>query len=207
MRNSDREILVDALSDKEYREEFVDQRISVGIASQIREMRSMRGWTQIKLAEESGTRQQVISQIENPDYGKLTISTLKRLAAAFDVALVVKFSSFSELVDDYLGQTPENLAIPEFGKDQKLQEDSRLAETTVIKHFTSVISPQTIEPSVLRAFFLPHSPDSEENYYVELAKGKVPSYTGLVGQGATNTGRGAEVNKSDRTHTSSSHLR
>jgi hypothetical protein len=40
-----------------------------------------------------------ISVMENPNYKRFNVRTLQRLAAAFDVALVVRFVSFGEFVD------------------------------------------------------------------------------------------------------------
>ena len=49
--------------------------------------------------------QNAISRLENPSYGKATLTTLKRLAAAFDVALIVRFVPFGQLVD-WASSTP-----------------------------------------------------------------------------------------------------
>jgi transcriptional regulator with XRE-family HTH domain len=62
-------------------------------------LRDREGWSQQELAEKIGSTQNAIYRAENPNYGKQTLSTLKKIAAAFDVALVVRFIPFSELVD------------------------------------------------------------------------------------------------------------
>jgi transcriptional regulator with XRE-family HTH domain len=71
-------------------------------------MREREGWTQIELGDEVKMNQNSISRLENPFYGKHTITTLKRLARAFDVALVVRFAPFSELVD-WISGTPRTI--------------------------------------------------------------------------------------------------
>ena len=38
-----------------------------------------------------------ISRLEDPNYGRYSLKTLKRLARAFDVGLLVRFVSFGEL--------------------------------------------------------------------------------------------------------------
>ncbi len=159
MKISRRKKLVDSLRDDEYRHEFVDQRITVGVASQIREMRRGRGWTQSELAKESGTRQQVISQIENPDYGKLTLSTLKRIASAFDVALIVKFAPFSELIDDFINRTPESLAVPSFGNDTKLKEETITDSLAIFREvlFAQPRTPLTSEYILTNTFSAPET--------------------------------------------------
>lgn len=65
--------------------------------------------------------QGTISRLENPDYGKYTLTTLKRLAAAFDVALVVRFAPFGELLTWADELSPEALAVPAY--DQALAAD------------------------------------------------------------------------------------
>jgi transcriptional regulator with XRE-family HTH domain len=111
---------MEALADKEYRDLYVAEHIRTGIAFQIRAMRDDRGWTQTELGQRAqGMAQETISQLEDPDYGRLTLRTLRRLASALDVALVVRFAPFSELIDWIVRLTPERLAPPSF--DQELR--------------------------------------------------------------------------------------
>ena len=71
-----------------------------------------------------GMTQNAISRLESSSYGKSTITTLKRLASAYDVALVVRFVPFSQLVDwvsgtervDY-GMSSSSFDIAPYGKD------------------------------------------------------------------------------------------
>jgi len=46
------------------------------------------------------------SRLESPDYGKHTLSSLKRIADALDVALVVRFVPFSQYIN-WLSGTPQ----------------------------------------------------------------------------------------------------
>ncbi len=62
----------------------------------------------------------MISRYENPDYGRYLISTLLDLAAAFDVALVVHFAPFSELVEWDLKATSKTLCPAPYAKDKAL---------------------------------------------------------------------------------------
>ncbi len=90
-------------------------------------MRDQTDWTQEQLAEKVGTNQNAISRLENPNYGKATITTLKRIASVFDVALVVRFVPFSQLVD-WVSGTPfldrglssESLTVPSFEKENRV---------------------------------------------------------------------------------------
>jgi transcriptional regulator with XRE-family HTH domain len=82
--------------------------------------------TQANLARESGMTPNNLCRLESPDYGKQTISSLKRIADALDVALVVRFVPFSQYInwlsgtpfwDD--GLRPEALAVPSFADEEK----------------------------------------------------------------------------------------
>ena len=84
---------------KEHRAAFVASQINIGIPFQIRALRKQRQWDQKVLAEKAGMAQPRIALMERPGHGELTLKTLKRLADAYDVALVVRFAPFSELVD------------------------------------------------------------------------------------------------------------
>jgi transcriptional regulator with XRE-family HTH domain len=111
--------LLESLRDPEYRREFVAEHLSTGLAFQLRHLRESREWTQEGLAQQIGKTQELISQWENPDYGRYSLTTLKAFAEVFDVALLVKFAPFSELVDWVTGLTSERLAPKSFGEDRK----------------------------------------------------------------------------------------
>lgn len=87
------------------RQRFVESHISKALAFQIRSLREQESWTQETLAEKIGSTQNAVYRAENPRYGKQTITTLKRIAAAFDVGLAVRFVPFSELID-WVSGTP-----------------------------------------------------------------------------------------------------
>ncbi len=86
------------LEDKEYRDAFVASEINMGLPFQIRCLREGRGWTQSELAERASMKQPRISAIESPGSASLNLETLRRLASAFDCALIVRFAPFSELM-------------------------------------------------------------------------------------------------------------
>lgn len=123
-----------SLTDRDYRREFAEETISTGLAFQIRLLRESRGWTQEDLARRTGQAQQTICRLENPNYGRHSLTTLKRLAAAFDVAMAVRFVAFSELVDWTLGLTPQRLAPPSFSDEysQGFQGDYAVQSTGTI---------------------------------------------------------------------------
>lgn len=110
---------------KASRENLVTQNLAEEIAFQIRATRDAKGWTQEELAREVGMTQNNLSRLENPDYGKHTLSSLKRVASALDVALVVRLVPFSQYIDWLSGTPhwdrglrPEALAVPSFEKEE-----------------------------------------------------------------------------------------
>lgn len=107
-----------SLANKEYREALAIEHVNTTLAIQIRKMRENRQWNQSDLADRSGKHQETISQWENPDYGRHSITTLKALAATFDVALLVKFIPFSELVEDMVSLSEIRLSPPSFSEEQ-----------------------------------------------------------------------------------------
>ena len=107
-----------SLANKEYREALAIEHINTTLAIQIRKMRENRQWNQSDLASRSGKHQETISQWENPDYGRHSMTTLKALATTFDVALLVKFIPFSELVKDMVSLSETRLSPPTFSEEQ-----------------------------------------------------------------------------------------
>lgn len=82
------------------RQYLFEEHIESGLPIQIRELRKKRGLTQKQLAALTGYDQSNISNWENPNYEYTPqISTLKGLANAFDVPLIVRFGSWSELLE------------------------------------------------------------------------------------------------------------
>ena len=130
------EQLWNSLRNKEYREAFAAD-VGTGLAFQIRLLREKAGWTQEQLASRLGKPQPQVSQWENPDYGRYSLKSLNELAAAFDVALVVRFAPFSELVEWMVNLTPGRLASPSYEEEvaQADQWPSAQAASTGSIHF------------------------------------------------------------------------
>jgi transcriptional regulator with XRE-family HTH domain len=85
---------------KAVRSKFVESHLDKSIAYQIRSLRHEGKWTQLEFANKLGMGHpnNVSARLENPYYGKMTLSTLKQIAAACDVALVVWFIPFSRFI-------------------------------------------------------------------------------------------------------------
>ncbi len=125
----------ESLRDLEFRKQFIDEHINVGLAFQLRSLRGRQKLTQTKLAELLGdkSKQPMLSEWENPNYGRYTLKTLKDLAKAFDVGLLVRFVPFSTLVDWTIGLTHDVIAPPSFSEEQHHVTTETFGEMSSVK--------------------------------------------------------------------------
>lgn len=115
-----REQLETLIRDPEFRAQFVADYVQEMVSAQVRTMRDHHGWTQEQLGKASGRMSQVqISRLENADYSGTSLNSLKRMAQAFDVGLIVRMASFSEFVDWITGMTPEKVAPLNYSEEQE----------------------------------------------------------------------------------------
>jgi len=110
------------LTSKKYRDAFVLEHARNSIAFQIRVLREERGWTQKKLGDEAGKPSNVISRLEDPNYGKPSLSTLFEIASACDCGVLVKFVPFTRLLREYEDVSPLALSSPEITKEKRKLE-------------------------------------------------------------------------------------
>src|SRR5689334_21609869 len=103
------ERLREELKDSEYSEGYAESFLDSYIATQIKVLREQSDLSQQALASLLGTRQGVISRIENVNYSKWNVSTLKKLARAFHVRLKVSFETYGSLLTDVAAFSRENL--------------------------------------------------------------------------------------------------
>src|SRR5690349_8707242 len=87
-------------TDKDYRHGYVDEFLNAYIATQIKVLREQRNLTQQQLAELAGMKQERISVLENVNYSSWSISTLRRIAEAYDLTLNVSFEDFGKRLRD-----------------------------------------------------------------------------------------------------------
>lgn len=117
---------------KKYREEFVAAQVKRGIPFQARALlRARKGWTQQTLAEKSGLTQGVVSRALNPNYGNLTLNTIVRVAAGFDVAFVGKFVPFSELERWFEDMSENSVQVPTFEEENAKRQAQTLTSSRV----------------------------------------------------------------------------
>src|SRR5438445_11026074 len=117
MRQDIRGQLVAKLSNKEYRDIFVSEQVNTGLSFQMRALREQRDWSQAELGRRSEMAQSRISVMEDANYSRFSLTTLKRLASAFDVGLVVRFAPFSELLTHFANLSPRALEATSFHDD------------------------------------------------------------------------------------------
>jgi transcriptional regulator with XRE-family HTH domain len=134
---------------KAYRDAFVQAQISDTVAAQISSLRNARGWKQTELAEKAGMKQSRISALEDPNHGNFEIETLRKLASAFDVGLVVRFVPFSEIAKWSASVSPATLAASSFAEDEFAGHKST-DDTVTIDHL-SVNQNDTISVEVTAA--------------------------------------------------------
>jgi transcriptional regulator with XRE-family HTH domain len=107
------------LTNKAFRNGYVYEHVKNGIPFQIRALREERQWTQEKLGDASEKPRNVISRLEDPNYGNFTLKTLLEIASAFEVALLVKFVPFSRLLEEYEDTSVEALGVKSITQEKK----------------------------------------------------------------------------------------
>jgi transcriptional regulator with XRE-family HTH domain len=106
----------------EYSEGYAESFLNSYVATQIKVIREQRNMKQSDLAREVGTTQTAISRIENVNYSSWNINTLKKLARAFRVRLMVSFETYGTLPDEVGKFTQESLQRAERENDPGLLE-------------------------------------------------------------------------------------
>jgi len=108
------------LGSKKFRDAFVSARIAQMLALQIRVLRQNAGLSQAELANALGTSQNAVCRMENPRYGKHSVSTLKKIASFFDVGLIVRFAEYGEIFDWVMGLNENSVNVCQPRDDRRL---------------------------------------------------------------------------------------
>ena len=108
------------LRDPEFSEGYAESFLNSYIATQIKVIREQRRMKQADLARKVNTTQTAISRIENVNYSSWNINTLKKLARAFHLRLMVSFETYGTLPDEVGKFTQESLQRAERENDPGL---------------------------------------------------------------------------------------
>jgi transcriptional regulator with XRE-family HTH domain len=102
---------------REYRHSYAESFTNTLIAAQLKANRERRTLSQAQLATLADMKQSHISRIENVNYDGWSVRTLRRIARAFDLVLIVKFESFGALVREMESFNRSSLERPTFAED------------------------------------------------------------------------------------------
>ncbi len=119
--------LLKEFHDKEARTEYADQFLDASIALQITTLRQERQLTQQELGDLAGMKQSRISTMEKIDYSSWSVRTLRRLARALDLPLVIRFESWGNFLDGVTKLGRKDLDRPSFEDDPAFHEAPPLA--------------------------------------------------------------------------------
>jgi transcriptional regulator with XRE-family HTH domain len=139
------------LESRDNREGFIRAKLNHLIPSQIKALRLKQDWTQSKLAKESDMKQARISAIEKPGEVNFSLETLIRLAAAYRVALQVRFVPFSKLSkweDEY---SQDAFDVTRIEEDEEFSKPSNPSVAKAIVYFQytqPVAAPEPVNQTV-----------------------------------------------------------
>jgi transcriptional regulator with XRE-family HTH domain len=164
--------LLAKLRNPEYRDAYVEESVATSLPFQIKALREQPGreWSQAELGERAGMRQNAISRLEDAESGTPSITTLLRLARAFDVALLVKFVPFSKLLSEFADVSFEALSAQSF--DEELPQLQQLARTPQDSPSVVVVASSSDLGSVLTV--------SSPAHAVALARNSTPVTSQLI---------------------------
>jgi transcriptional regulator with XRE-family HTH domain len=112
--------LLEKLGKPAYRRAYLAEHVRRGVAYQIRALRDQRHWKQGEFSSLLGKPQSVVSRLEDPSYGKVTLQTLLEVAEVFDVALQVRFVSYSSFIQQTRNVSGAAMEVPSFKDDLAL---------------------------------------------------------------------------------------
>lgn len=111
--------LAEKLRNPRYRHTYVAAHIRQFLARQMREMRGAQ--SQGEFGDKIGKAQNVVSRLEDPTYGKWTLSTLLEIAEKLDRALVVRFVDYPTFLG-FTDDQSETAAAPEAYEQKSVEE-------------------------------------------------------------------------------------
>jgi transcriptional regulator with XRE-family HTH domain len=123
------------------------------MALQIRALREQRHMSQTELGHAIDMAQTWVSKLENPDYGKMSVTTLLRLAHAFGTDLEIKFRPFSTTIDRLSKQSDDYFLVPSFKDEFEQQPLSETERNAGFAHLSSApVCTRIVTGSAMSAF-------------------------------------------------------
>lgn len=97
--------------------------INFTLATQIKSLRIQRGWTQTELANKAGIDIMTVVRIEKLYWGKVwpAMTTIMRIAAAFDCCFIGKYAPWSQLVNEIVDGHSADRPIKTFAEEDELR--------------------------------------------------------------------------------------
>jgi transcriptional regulator with XRE-family HTH domain len=136
------------LESRDNREGFIRAKLNHLIPSQIKALRLRRDWTQNRLAEESDMKQARISAMEKPGEVNFSLETLIRLAAAYRVALQVRFVPFSKLSKWEGEYSQDEFEVTPIEKDEEFSNPSPVKVVQVFQYIQKLKIDKPITPPI-----------------------------------------------------------
>ena len=124
--------LIDRFKDATYRRTYVDDFANAYLATQIQVLREQRGLTQTEFADLVGVRQSQVCRWENVNNSSWQLRTLRKIAAALDLVVVVRFESFGQVLPDIEAFSREALERVSFADDPAFRQDFTEAQINVV---------------------------------------------------------------------------
>ena len=112
------QILTSLKADPEYRHAWNLENVYTGVCFQIRALREQRNLSQAELGQRAHMAQERISILEDPNAKtKPTLTTLLRIADAYDVGLDVRFVPYKTVLERSVSTDLKGLEVPSFTEE------------------------------------------------------------------------------------------
>lgn len=108
--------LVRKLGNDAYRASYLATRLKTFLASQIRSLRGEA--SQAEFGKKLGKPQSVVSRLENPDYGNLSVQTLLEVADKLKLALIIQFIDWPTFLRFTEETTPASMTPAAFDQEK-----------------------------------------------------------------------------------------
>jgi hypothetical protein len=141
--------LFEKLLKRPYRHSYMAEHVRRGIAYQLRALRDQHNWKQGEFAKQLGKPQSVVCRLEDPSYGKVTIQTLLEVASVYDVALQVRFVTYSTFLSQTRDLSTQSMMVPNFTQELTSAYSAYHGALLPAIEATRVVSPMGLIKNVI----------------------------------------------------------